>query len=37
MIVVVAFDPDAEIFIAAHANSWEQVRVCDADRSVCNT
>jgi hypothetical protein len=26
-----------EIFIAAHADSWEQVRVFDADLSVCTT
>ena len=26
-----------EIFIAAHADSWEQVRIFDADLSVCNT
>jgi hypothetical protein len=26
-----------EIFIAAHADSWELVRIFDADLSVCNT
>ena len=26
-----------EIFIAAHADSWEQVRIFDADLSVCKS